>query len=507
MNDTPTLDDLDDLERDIVRTLRAKADQLPVDDGPFEAGARPVAALRGPASPLTSRRRILALAAAVAVLGGAVVAAQRLGSGDDTDSTGPDAVAAAPEVGVYRVPESGPAAFLPETVPEGWELREVNAGHYFGSSAHETTWQLFGADGPSPLARGVLVSSVGNVESGSGRIVDGVVHEIGEEPIIAPTDDPTAPDGTPEATWLDGGVLHRALARGMSEAELRAFVASLVPNDDPTTGFESAGSDLPLLETSTVGEQQTSGVTYVGPAGAGDTIRVTAFAPDDHGGLLHRLVGEPGDDGPLIRGASSGDGDYPFVSRARQDGWTIEVLSQASPTVAADPMVLDDFLEGLQPVTRDELVDVVAAEPVSTTGTAGDWSVEVHGSAGAVALCFTGEGGESDDGGEEVCTTVESWTLPGMVTASALVGDQWVVAVVHDEAIEPMVSAAREDQPGAPPSEEDRFQGEAGHVDDGRVVEVVTVPADVDSVAVTVFLTPDAAESESTMRYYVRPPG
>lgn len=499
MNGTPTLDDrhdLDDFERDIVHALRVKADQLVVDDGPFDAEARPgaprlVPSSSGPAGP--SLRRVLALAAAVAVLGGAVVVAQRLGPAGTGGTRGPEAVAAA---GTYTVPDSGPAALLPATVPEGWTLREVNAGRTYTEPA-ETTWQLFGVDAPSPLPRGVLVSSAVNAESLSGRIIDGQEHDVGEEPLIGPAQEPLAPAGTLEATWLDGDVLHRALAVGVPEDELATFLASLVPHDDPATGF-GAPADLPLLETTSVADRYTASATYAGPAGEADTIRVTASAPGDYGGLLHRLVGEPGDEGPALRGDTGGDPAYPFVSRARPDGWTVEVLGVASPTVAADPAVLDAFLDALAPLSREQLVDVVAAEPVTTTGTAGGWSVEVHGTGvGAVGLCLAA------DAGERACTTAETSALPGLSTGSALVGDQWVVAAVHDDAIAPTVSAVRGGAQGPPYPQEDRLRAERGRSDDDRAVEVFAVPPDVDTVAVTVSTGPDGG---ATGVLYDRPP-
>lgn len=490
MNDTPTgaSTALDDLERDVVRALRAKADQLLVDDRPFRADATPVEPTRlGSPGP---RRRVLALAAAVAVLAGGVAAVQRLSSADDREAR-PGTLAAGPR---YTMRDDGMAGFLPATLPDGWTLQDLDAGNTLVARS-ELTWQLFGDDGPSPLSPGVLVGSTANEE---GRVIEDATRTIHGRPAsVGPSPEPQAPDGALRASWIAGDVVHDAIAVGTTEAELVAFLESLTPHDDPTTGFVApADADLREIETATVGDQYTARATYAGPAGGNDTVMVTTESPDRYGGLLHRLAGEPGIDGFVLHGTSGGDRDHPFASLARRDGWTLEVMSEASPSVAEDPALLDELLDGLEPVTTQQLVDIGLAEPVTATATVGGWTVDVHGTdAAALAMCLT------PDAGRTACTTAEDWHVPDVTTGSAVVDGRWTVTVVADRTTSPTVQPApngyAEWPEGAP---RDALHGEQERTGD-QVVEVFTIPADVDAVGVTV----PTGDGQATGITYDRP--
>jgi len=490
MNDTPT--DLDDLERDVVRTLQVKADQIAVDDSPFHPDATPGEVVRL-GSPGPRRHRVLAVAAVAAVLVGGVAVVQRLSSADGPDEARPGTIATGP---IYTMRDDGVAGFLPATLPEGWTLQDLDAGHTLVARS-ETTWQLFGEEGPSPLSRGALVGSNANEE---GRVIEDATRTIHGQPAsVGPSPEPQAPAGTLEASWIDGDVVHDALAVGMTESELVAFLDSLAPHEDPATGFAApADAGLAEVDTATVGDLYAAAATYAGPVGDGDTIRVTTESPDYYGGLLHRLVGEPSAGGLVIHGASGGDQNHPFASLAREDGWTLEVMSIASQSVALDPALLDDFLDSMEPVTAQELVEIGVAEPVTATSTVDGRTIEVHGTDSApVAMCLTPEAGET------VCTTAEDWQVPGLTTGSAVVGGQWILTVVSDDTVDSTVRPAPN---GATERPEDLSQepldGERERSGD-RVIEVFPIPADVDTVGVMV----PTIEDQAMGRTYARPPG
>jgi hypothetical protein len=396
----------------------------------------------------------------------------------------------------YTTRDDGVAGFLPAALPEGWTLQDLNAGHTLVARS-QATWQLFGDDGPSPLSRGVLVGSIANDE---GRVIEGATQTVRGHPAsVGPSPEPQAPAGALRASWIDGDVVHDATAVGMTETELVAFLESLAPHEDPATGVAApADTGLPEVDTAIVGDQYTAGATYAGPVGNNDTVRVTTESPDLYGGLLQRLVGEPSAGGFAIHGVTGGDEDYPFVSLAREDGWTIEVMSQASQSVAQDPALLDDLLDNMEQVTTQQLVDVGLAEPVTATGTVGGWTIEVHGTDTAeVAMCLTPEAGE------RACTTAEDWPVPGLTTGSAVVGGQWILTVVTDGTVTPTVRPAPNgDREGPEDLSQDPLDGERGRSGD-HVIEVFAIPADVDTVGVMV----STGQSEATGRTYDRPQG
>lgn len=481
MNDAPTLDDF---ERDVAHALRVKADQLEVEEIPFRRDVVPALAPTHRPTGGVGRvrlRRALVAAATIVVLVGAVAAVRATRDGADS----PDVAMAAPDVLRTSMPESGTAALVPAAMPDGWTLSEVDA--WSGPAMSAATWQLFGvdrADGTSPLPRGVLVGST--VEEG--RVLSGEpTHTVqGQPAAFVRTNNPLVPAEAIELTWADGEVFHDVVAVGLTEAELLDFVELLVPHDDPATGFE-VPTDAPLPELDAVDpppDQYNSWVSYVGPGGA--TLDVAASSADHWGGLLHRLVGAPRADGVVVYG---GDQSYQFGSGARDDGWVVDVSVRPAPV---DSALLDGALDSIGPVTRQELVDLAVAEPVTATEVVGDWTVELHGSEhGEVGMCITGAAAET------ACTTaLSSPGLPGLTTGSALVGDEWVVVALRDGTNPARIEATS--RPDLVPGE--RLQGERRQSGD-HVVEVLTVPAEVDALFVTIPL----GDHQAAAAQYDRP--
>jgi hypothetical protein len=459
---------LDDVERQLSRALRVKAEQVVVADEPFDPDAGTPLHVVPLTRDRTPGRRALAAAAAAVVVVGLGAAAVQIARQARVPGSPTVAMAAAR----YTVREDGPAGFVPATLPPGWALRDMNVGATT-SPGYGARWQLFGSAG-SPMAQGVVVGTVRNEEH---RVIEGATGTVQGRPAeVGPAPDPTAPPGAIQAVWIDGGIVHEAIAVGMDDAELGAFLDALVPRDDPATGFDApGGTPLPEVARAVVEDSYTTSVVYADPAGG--TVTLTATSSDRYGGLLHRLAGEPAPDGYVRHGTSGGDPASAFVSVARSDGWTVDVAGSGLATAAQDPAILDGILASAAPVTTRQLVDLGVAQPVTATYAADGWTVELHGTPSvAVALCLTPEAG-----GTPSCTTAEDASPWGLAAGSALVDGRWLVATVSDRepatirtaALDPARTIDREDltpadRPGTP------------------AVQVVTVPADAEAVEVTV---------------------
>jgi hypothetical protein len=482
MNANPTLDDF---ERDLARTLAAKAGQVDVDDAPFHPELPVRLRYSGPHGPglagragevgpqgqartrhgrrVPVRRRLLAAAASAAVLAGGLAVIQALRPDGAVDvATTPAAVT----WGSLRA--EGTAAFLPADVPDGWALTGVTAGSR-GNEA-PANWQLFAADGPSPLARGVLVASAAYDD----RVIGEPTHTVqGHPAALRATGNSLVPAGALELEWDDGEAFHDVIAVGLEEEELIGFLDSLVPRGDPASGFDApGGAALPELDSATV-----AAGTYL-PSGAyglpgGGAVSVYAEDGGFGGGLLHRLAGRPHGDGLLLGG---GDADHAFASLARPDGWTVEVVARPA---LPEPAQLEAILDSTRPVTRQEVIDMVTAAPVTATEAVGDWTVEVHGNDLAdVGMCLT------PAGGDEVCTTAQSHA--GITAGSVLVDGEWALAVITDGPEPATVESA---PTGPDPTPEgftaEQLQGDRHQAGD-RTVEVLTVPTGVAAVSAVV---------------------
>ena len=419
------METLDDLERTIARTLAAKADQIVVDepgpsllDGGTEAPAATVIHLT---PPRPSRRRVLAVAAAaVLAVAGVAVGGRLLDDGDD--ATVP---AAAVPAAVNGTREVGPIGVLPAGPPEGWRLTSLDVGTTIVGQA-ATQWQLFAPSGaPSPLDRGVLVSSA----SVDDRVVEGADRTVWGRPAeVGPPADPTQPVGAVTASWVDDGIVHDAVAVGLSEDDLVAFLDTLVPRPDPISGVDPPGrADLIEVGAATATGGRTSSATYSGPDGPGDVVRISASSADPYGGLMHRLDGRTDAAGTaLVRRLRLADSNEPLLSIARPDGWTVDIVSQGSTTARAHPAVLSDLAATLEPVTRQQAIDLGLAQPVTATYELADGqAVQVHGTAVEdVALCLT-------TADHTTCGTAESLPAPaGLTTASLVLGDRWVIVSI-----------------------------------------------------------------------------
>jgi hypothetical protein len=404
-------DTLDDLERSIAGTLTAKADQLAVDvvpRSPFEDDGRTPATVILLTQPRPTRRRIAAVVAAACVIVAGLGVAARVRDGGS--AVAPPAAAA-----VYGAPTPGIAGALPEPAPAGWSLATLAFGRVFDEGPR--LWQLFGAGDTPPLDRGVLVGT----ERAGARVIEdatGTVH--GRPARVGPSENPAHPAGAVTASWIEDGVVHDAVAVGLDEEGLVAFLDGLVPRADPLDGVDTADTGLPEVDAAVVGRSTTTSATYVRSDGTPGTLWVLAASVDPYGGLLHVLDGTDAPGGPR-RSDSAGN-----VSQVRDDGWSIEVT--AGPRAApADTSVVDAFLAAARPMTWQQLTDVALAQPVTGTFDAGSGrTVELRGTpAEHTGLCLYPAAGpavcgpaESVGGGEE------------LVSSSLVVDGEWVLVTV-----------------------------------------------------------------------------
>ena len=461
-------DTLDDLEHTIARTLHAKADQLEVDDLPPIVDTRPPAAVIHLTPPRPSRRRILVAAAVVALVLAGVGVASRV------DGGGSGLVATAGATSRYGPPATGVAGLVPDVVPAGWALAELDVGTEVRFDT-PYRWQVFGVGDGLPLDRGVLVGTSPH----NSRVIEDASHTVHGVPVwVGPPGDPSLPADAVTAAWVDGDVSHDAIAVGLGEDELVAFLGTLVSEGDPLDGFAGAEPTMPEVAAATVGSARTTSLTYVGPAGPVDTVRLTATSGDVYGGLVHLLDGTPADGGPVRRGALHGDPMLRFVAQTRDDGWSVEVLSTGSATVAEDPAVLDRFLVTLRPAAHDDLVALALAQPTSGSFPLADGrAVELHGTGGEdVGLCLVRESAPP------ACGTAEA--IPGdrLVSASLEVDGRWILVTLGDAADPPTVEVD-----GDPVESAESAEFPARAVPDGRiVVSVRALPSDAGEVEVLI---------------------
>ena len=352
-------------------------------------------------------------------------------------------------------------------MPPGWSLATLDVGAFMDDGPRH--WQLFGAGDATPVDRGVLVAS----EAQDARTIEGATRRVHGQPAwVGPPADPAHPAGAINASWAEDGVVHDVISVGLDEDELVVFLDGLVRRDEPISGFDVSDPTLPELASATVAGVRTTSATFVGPGGPADAVRVTAESTDRYGGLLHRL---------------DGDERYGFVRQARDDGWSVEVLSDGSVTAADDPSVLDVFLSALRPATAQQLEELAVAQPVTATLDAGlGRTVELHGTAGEdMGLCLARQGG-----GDTVCGVAEALPEPGTLVASSLVVDgRWVVVTITDD----RPPHVRTDPEYLEWASESQLSDRGGPADGQILVSVLHAPQEAATVAITVPTSDDTA--------------
>ena len=424
----------------------------------------------------------LAAAAALVVGGLGVVRLTGLGGSD------PDVVVPA-SVSGYATTSESPTLLVPLEVPAGWTLVSADALPYPGELPGPATSQLFAADGRPPLGRGVVVTSTRALDGAGDDGTDDAdaTHTIRGRPAMV-----DGSGGELMATWSEDGVDHIANAVGLPERELLDFLESLVPHDDPVTGFTapaSAGTALAERDTVVDSEQLSSLLVYAGPDG--EEVEVSGASPGI-GSLLRRLDGTPYQGGLLARHLDGGT--RPEVLFTRADGWTASVAVEAG---SPDPAVLDAIAAGVEPRTVGELVDDGRLGPVTDLAEVDGTTVEVHGSdAGDLALCVI----PAD--GDPVCGNVAAPAGYRMSTASLVVDGRWTVVTVVEGDEPGQIIAEPEEGWGDPidPNPGEVLDGPQARSGD-RTVTIVTVPDEVDALVAQSPMT----DLGSTGRGYFRP--
>jgi hypothetical protein len=458
----------DDLEvpAALATLVRQAAAAVPATDhdlGPVRRRARRQRRRR------STGRGVLGVAAAAAVLLGAIGVVHRQGGSDESDVRSPGA----PIPGEQPRPGQGDAAVLAPTttLPPGWALTDLNFSPYGQQEAAATTSQLFAVDGTPPLPRGVVVESWIEPDELDPEEGNGTVR--GQSAVLEPYEPSWAGPTTLQARWIEGDVSHRAITAGLSRTELVAFLDALDPHGDTATGFAApAGAALPELDTVTVEDPYFAMLAYEGPGE--QRIELTAQYPGWDGGLLHRLAGRP-------RGAdlvlTTPGGPSPSVSVARDDGWTVDAMAaQGSP----DPALLDALATSAEPFTMQEVLDRGLLGPVTLRAAVGDRIVEVVGRDGTgLLLCL------SSEAGDQVCTAAIHSGTTAFSSASFVIDDRWFVVEVAggDESGKAFPELLHPDLDEQMVDHDPTLDGERVEAD-GHVVEIVTVPDDVERVLV-----------------------
>jgi hypothetical protein len=435
-------------------------------------------------------RGVLGVAAAAAVLLGAIGVVHRQGGTDESDVRSPGA----PVPGERPHPGQGDAALLAPTapMPPGWAPTDLSFSPYGRQLSMATTSQLFAVDGTPPLPRGVVVESWVEPDELEPEEGNGTVR--GQSAVLEPYEPAWAGPATLQARWVEGGVAHRAIATGLSRTELVAFLDALDPHGDTSTGFAApAGAALPELDTVTVEDPYFAMLAYEGPGE--QRIELTAQYPGWDGGLLHRLAGRPRGTDLVL---TTPGGPSPSVSVARADGWTVDAnATQGSP----DPALLDAMADSAEPFTMQEVLDGGLLGPVTLREAVGDRIVEVVGRDGTnLLLCL------SSETGDQVCTAAHGSIAPGFSSAAFAVDGQWfIVEVGPGDESGKAFRRPRHPDPDEMDIDYDHdptLDGERVEAD-GHVVEVVTVPDDVEVVEVMSPMGDDGTWGVS----YLRPGG
>ncbi len=388
------------------------------------------------------------------------------------------------------MPAEGTAAFVPSVVPDGWTLGSRGAG----SRRENAPEHLAALRRRRPVAAGTRRRA--RVAPCRDQYRSSAARPRTRCRAARPVPDDQPPSravrGAFELEWADGDLFHDVIAVGMSEAELLHFLGTLVPDDDPAAGFHAPpGSALPQLDVATL-----DGAAYYAPylryaSPSGDqavTVYTTQPAYTRRPDLparrerRGRRPGHPGRRLAPVRVAA----DRPTAGRSRR--WP--------RTASRTPPGSRRSTASAEPATRQQVVDLVATQPVTATETVGEWTVEVRGNGVAdLALCLTPAGGAA------TCTTAQ--TLPGGPGAdrgSALVDGEWVVVVLTLGSEPALVETTTAGPEGVAEEMPETLEGERRQVGD-RVIEVVTVPAGVEAVSATVPSGRDADEPSTGLGY------
>lgn len=413
----------------------------------------------------SSRRWALALAATVALAVGAGLVVRPTGSGDaggtEPIPLDPAARAAATERWLDET-----IAFRPAAPPTDWELSMVSATEDRPAGADR--WQLFGQDIDVPEGA-VLVGTSAEPTRPYSRDATHTVRGLPGWVEAAAV--PTLPDDALVARWVDGYTVHQALAVGVAEDEMMRKLDSLVSRPDSASGFD-APSDGSLAEVARATSEAAprSFVRYRTPS---DEIVLFSSPTDSHGGLLHLLAGRPVPGGWVLPGGTSHSQDGPTATLVRDDGWTVTAASGGS--LSTDDLVA--LVHDVELVTRREALTIGVMQPATLTTDVGDWNVRVHGTDERdMAVCVT------PASGAEMCALANAFLTEPFTAASFPISGEWLVVAVSQAPTRSIVT------PHVPPdatssTDVEELRGELGRAG-SRVVEVFTVPADVEAVDV-----------------------
>lgn len=462
-------------------TLRAKADQVTVRPGPFDAD-RPVtrAAEAMPLSltPRSRGRLVLGIAAVavVAVLGAAAVVALRRGSDDGgTTSTAASTTTTEAESGVDGV-------LAPSWSPDDLTLWAVTWEQSPSDSAGIGLEQLFGRGGGT--ADGAVHVWI---QYGEGGLPVGASPTTvrGIQADLMPAKE--FPDTTSTLSWYEDDVNVSASFVGIGLEETVAFLDGLTwRSDDRLVGFAPQSSDdLDLLgETSPApagGTVLSARFLYLDAAlslapGEGRQLEVhttTATGGGISSSYLRTwLHADRGEDGVL----ESYDPRYGTVRRDWPDGRRLWVDANATAVDRATLVRVADSVEavaaGELTQLREAVRDRVGGQDLVASAELGDARLEVRGTSAMAILCL------QPAGGTRICPA--DVAFGSSLSTGFVVGDTWYAAAVSS-GVTPVVSRP---SPALPVTVPEPLPGSEAATSGEWSFTLVAVPAGLDTVDV-----------------------
>lgn len=391
----------------------AQSSAVAVADQPFDPGAGSSTGLPAAPSPSPHRRRILGVAAAVAVLAGiaAAIVVVRPGDGPEQLRTGTTTTVAAPVAG------PGPTWLAPETPPFGLALESVSYRAVPPMDAPAA--QLFV---PASGAGRVLVQ-IEPGDGGSGGVPGPQVQ--GHETTTA-----ASTDGRSQTiTWADGAAI-TARYRDMEEAEAVALLDQLTwRSPDHLEGFDAP--------------EDGSAVLVVGaPAGQVTHDAELTYRTGDRFVALATKVGE----GPTFEqvearylAADLAPLDGAWSAYEPEDGELVVAWADQTAWLAADESVSEEQLRTIIPTlqlrTADQMRELerttpggdVATDPPVTSSTAPTTTVPGEASR------WTSE--------EPLSVPLERYDGSGVTTLTELADGNQMVVLVWTSSCVPCIRA------------------------------------------------------------------
>jgi hypothetical protein len=377
----------EEVERRLGTTLRAKAAQVVVE--------RPVASETIALAPRRSRRKLVALATAVAVAAaaGGVVLMNRPLTGANNVSTRP---------GGAGNDNPFPAPLLaPAWAPDGqqlWSLTSLRGSSGPPARATDVAVQLFGTKaGDGSVATGLLLH-FWRAQPGASIGTGTAVTVRGQAGVTRPTQ--YGGEAKTLIEWVEAGADIQVMVRGASVAQAISAIDGLRPrgNADLMQGFDAAadpgqypmiGEEKPTTAAADEAIFEYAAAAPVGEAKPDITVQTVASGAADpyYVETLAGGAGRAGADGSIVEVLSDNSVVVAWPDGRRVQAWTSAVHPDIAVLehIASSVTLLD---EGAAAALADETQARVAGLPLLGTAHLPSGDLELHGTGTASAVCL-----------------------------------------------------------------------------------------------------------------------